>query len=245
MKKVDLQQAKALFEEQGYRILKYRYSLLEVPFEEVLRMIEPSSTAQKYVDFYKTHPVFAAVPAGARHHHWWKGGLEEHCKEMIGIGFDLLQLYAGDLNGQVSRSDIIIAVFLHDFAKIWAYIPITEEERAKNPDKYLPGQQFRFVKDKFRTLTDEHKTAVELMQYGVPVTEKQWSAVIFSEGGWSDAHFSFEGRSFTSQHAFSSNPLAVVMHILDLYSSMILGKSLYGQAEEKPTAAETEALAAQ
>jgi hypothetical protein len=233
MKKVTIKQAKALLEEQDTRMVKLRNAMLEVPFEDILRMIDPASTADKYVEFYRSHPVFSTVPAGAKHHHWWKGGLEEHCKEMIGMGFDLLELYPGDLN-KITRTDIIVAVFLHDFAKVWAYIPITEEDRTKNPERFMPEQQFKYVKDKFRLLTDEHKTAVELMKYGVPVTEKQWSGVVFCEGGYADANFSFTGRSFTSEHVMSSNALAPFMHILDIYSSQILGKSLFGQVEEKP-----------
>lgn len=244
MKKVTIKQAKALLEEQDTRLVKFRNALLEVPFEDVLSMIEPSSVAQKYVDFYRAHPAFAEVPAGARHHHWWKGGLEEHCKEMIGLGFDLMDMYPGDLN-QFTKSDVIIAVFLHDFAKIWTYAPITDKDREKAPDKWIPGQQFKYVKDKLKIVPDEHKTAVELMAYGVPVTEKQWSGVIFCEGGYADANFSFSGRSYTSEHVMSTNSLAPLMHILDLYSSQILGKSLYGQPEEPPTLEEKQLVNAQ
>jgi hypothetical protein len=244
MKKVHLKQAKALLEEQDTRLVKYRNSMLEVPFEDILYMIQDAKLAQKYVEFYRAHSAFAEVPAGARHHHWWKGGLEEHCKEMIGLGFDLMELYPGDLT-TFTKDDVIITVFLHDFAKIWAYIPVTDAERERAPERYLPGQQFRYIKDHFRKLTDEHKTILELCNNGIPVTEKQWSAVIFCEGGYADANFSFAGTSFTSQHVLSQNPLAVFMHMLDLYSSQILGKSLYGQPEEKSTQAEQEVAIAQ
>jgi hypothetical protein len=233
MKKVSLTEAKHLLESQNTRILKYRYGMVEVPMEDILYMIEPSTEAQKYVDFYNSHPAFATVPAGAKWHHWWKGGLEEHLKEMIGMGLDLLELYPGDLNGKINRSDVIIACFLHDFAKIWAYVPISEEDRQKNPKKYLEKQEFKYSEDAFRILPDEHKTLLELARHGIAPSDKQWSAVIFSEGGYSDANFGYANtRTTAGNHVNTDNALAPFIHMLDMYSSQILGKSLYGMPEK-------------
>lgn len=231
MKKLSIKEARDFLQEKDVRMFKYRNALLEVPFDNILYMIEPSNLAQKFVDFYNAFPAFREVPAGAKHHHWWKGGLEEHCKEMIGIGFDLMELYPGDLN-KFTKSDLIIAIFLHDFAKVQMYIPITPEDRKKAPDKYLKQQEFKYTKGKFNILDHESWTIVQLSNHGVPVTEHQWSAVVFGEGGYADANFGYNGRTRTADTVMSSNPLAVFISMLDAYSSQILGKSLFGMPEE-------------
>jgi hypothetical protein len=247
MKKVNIAEAKTLLETQDTRLVKYRHALVEVPFEDLLYMIEPMTLAQKYVDFYNAHPAFQEVPAGAKHHHWWKGGLEEHVKEMIGLGFDLLSLYPGDLQGKITRTDLIVTCFLHDFAKIWIYREITNEDRAKRPDKFLPAQEFTYINAK-NILDDESKTLLELAKHGIAPSEKQWSGVLFCEGGWSDANFGFRGPTSVGDAVMAQNPLVPMMHMLDIYSSQILGKSLYGSAAEtkQPSpaeAAELEAIA--
>jgi hypothetical protein len=96
------------------RLTRKRYA--ETTLREYLSQIQPTELTEKYLEFYDAHPFHKEVCAGAKHHHWWKGGLEDHLREMIGIGFDIMELYPGDFN--FSKSDLIIAVFLHDFGKI-------------------------------------------------------------------------------------------------------------------------------
>lgn len=237
MKKVTLKEAKQILEKQEVRLLKYRHAMVAMSMEDILWMIEPPELAKQYVEFYNAHPAFAEVCAGARHHHWWKGGLEEHVKEMVGLGFDMLELYSGDLTG-IDASDIVICCFLHDFSKIWTYEPLTEEDRKRFPNRYLKKQEFKYTqKQPFGFVDEETKCFLELAKHGIHLTERQASAILFCEGGYSDRNFGYGGTTRTGDQVMANNPLAVFMHVLDMWSSQVLGKSLYGpfgQAEEKP-----------
>jgi hypothetical protein len=234
MRKVTIPEAVSILKQQDIRMSKMRFAMVRTKFEDILWMIEPTSEAAKYVNLHQKFPAFAENPAGMKHHHWWKGGLEEHCKEMIGIGFDLYDLYSGDLS--FSKSDVIVAVFLHDFAKVWSYVPMTEEDK-KDP-RSKPGQEYKGNRDAFKKVDDESKTLLALSALGITPSEEQWSAVLFAEGGYSKANFSYQGRTDTGNSVYSHNPLAVFLHILDMYSSQILGKSLYAnssvEAQPKP-----------
>ncbi len=90
------------------RLTRRRYS--ETTMREYLAQIQPTGLAEQYLEFYDAFPFHKEVCAGAKHHHWWKGGLEDHLREMIGIGIDIMDLYPGDFT--FSKSDLIIAVFL-------------------------------------------------------------------------------------------------------------------------------------
>lgn len=222
VKHFDLMQVRPFLKSLDARLTRKRYTT--TPMREYLGQIQPADLAEKYLEFYDAHPFFKEVGAGAKHHHWWKGGLEDHCREMIGFGMDLMDLYPGDVS--FTRSDVIICVFLHDFAKVWNYRYITVEERAKTPNKFKEKQVFTYVEGAFSTLDVESTTLLELGRHGITPTDNQWSAVIFTEGGFSSANFNFRGITNTCNTVNHNNPLAPFMHILDMYSSQILGRSI-------------------
>ncbi len=205
------------------RLTRQRYS--ETTLEEYLEQIEPRVLAQQYLHFYYAHPFHKEVCAGAKHHHWWKGGLEDHLREMIGIGIDIMDLYPGDFT--FSKSDLIIAVFLHDFGKVWTYRYITDDDRSKNPKKFKEQQVFTYTDGQFNTLDAESRILLTLSRHGITPTDEQWSAVIFAEGGFSAAMYDFGGRSATGNTIFAKNHLATFVSVLDQWSAQILGKGIY------------------
>lgn len=222
IKKVSIKEVKNLLESQNMRLVRQRYAKTSI--RDYLLQLEPVELCQKYVAFYDAHKEkLEEVPAGAKHHHWWEGGLNDHCSEMIGLGLDLMEMYPGDV--QFTKSDVIISVFLHDFAKIWTYRKITSEDRERNK-RLLPNQVFTYTERK-PLVDDESATLLELSKYGISPTEMQWSAVLFAEGGYADANFGPEGRTSIGRYISSKNPLVVFTHILDLYSSQLLGRSIY------------------
>jgi hypothetical protein len=204
------------------RLTRKRYS--ETPLRDYLAQIQPTSLAEQYLKFYDAHPFHKEVCAGAKHHHWWAGGLESHLTEMLGIGMDVMDLYPGDFT--FTKSDLIISVFLHDFSKIWAYRYITPEDREKNPKKFKDKQVFTYTEGQFNILNDEARILLELGRAGIVPTDSQWSAVLFAEGGFSQAMYDFGGRSTTGNTVFSSNHLATMVSLLDQWSAAILGRSL-------------------
>jgi hypothetical protein len=206
-----------------FRVTRQRFA--KTTIREYLQSLTPPLNEQ-YTKFHDAHPYYNTVCAGAKHHHWWRGGLAQHVREMIGVGLDLFDLYHGDLQGKVTRDDIIIACYLHDFAKIWNYEEITDEDRERAPKKYLEQQLFKPVNGSFNIVDAESKTLLELAKFAVPVSESQWSAVLFAEGGYSDANFSINGLTRTSDTVMHCNPLAVLTHMIDMYSSQLLGGSI-------------------
>lgn len=224
MLKVNITEGMAALEQQGVRLSRARFA--DKPISDYLAEIEPKELADKYVAFHAAHSYFDTVCAGAKHHHWWRGGMADHIREMIGVSLDLYQLYKGDLGERITPSDIIIACYLHDFAKVWTYEEITDEDRERAPKKYLEQQLFKPVSGAFNILDEESTTLLELGKYGIVPTKQQWSAVVFAEGGWADAVWGPNGQTRVAGTVMAQNPLAVMIHMVDMYSSQILGGSI-------------------
>lgn len=223
VKHYDLMTVRPLLKTLDARLTRKRYAKTSI--EEYLGMIQPTSLAEQYLNFYKAHPFYKEVCAGAKHHHWWRGGLEEHVSEMIGMGVDLMDLYTGDFT-TFTRSDLIIVCFLHDFDKIWIYRYLTDEDRAKTPYKFHPSQVFTYNPGVNDILDGYSLKLLELARHDIAPTNQQWSAVLFHEGGYSDANFCFKGTTRTGDTISHSNLLAPFVHCLDVYSAMMLGRSI-------------------
>lgn len=222
IKHFDLQEVRPFLAGLGARLTRKRYA--RTTLREYLSQIEPVEMAEQYLQFYDAHTFHKEVCAGARHHHWWKGGLEAHLCEMIGVGLDMMNLYPGDFD--FSESDVIISVFLHDFAKVWLYREITPQDRERTPGKFKENQVFTYRDGAFDILDAENKILLELSRTGIAPTDKQWSAVLFAEGGYSKANFGYQGRTNTGNTVNHANHLAPFIHILDMYSSQLLGRSI-------------------
>lgn len=208
--------------DNGARLRRARYA--QTTMEQYLGQIAPADLASKYLAMYLSHPFHKEVCAGAKHHHWWEGGLEEHLREMIGIGFDIMDLYPGDFN--FTKTDVIIAIFLHDFSKVWTYRYITAEERQKASTKFKDKQVFTYTEGQFNILNEESRILLECGKFGIVPTDIQWSAVIFAEGGFSQAMYDFGGRSTPGNTVFGHNHLATFVSLLDQWSAQILGRSI-------------------
>ena len=223
IKKYSISEITSELKKQDARLIRKRYA--ETSISDYLSQIEPKELADKFIAFHNDHLFFDEVCAGAKHHHWWKCGLRDHCSEMIGMGMDIMDLYPGDFENRFTKTDLIIAVYLHDFAKIWIYRYITEQDRQFNK-RLHEKQVFTFNEGVQDILDSENLIAVELMKYGMPITKEQWSAIVFAEGGFASAHYNMHGTSKTSETVNKRNPLASFVSMLDLYSSQILGRSL-------------------
>lgn len=219
---LDLQEVRPFLKTLDARLTRRRYS--ETTLRGYLETIEPEGLRAQYLAFYDAFPFHKEVCAGAKHHHWWIGGLETHLCEMIGIGMDILDLYPGDFT--FTKTDLIISIFLHDFSKVWTYRLITSEDREKNPKKFKDKQLFTYTEGQFNILNEESKILLELSRHGITPSDLQWSAVIFAEGGFSQAMYDFGGRSATGNTIYSQNHLAVMVSLLDQWSAQILGRSI-------------------
>lgn len=205
------------------RLTRRRYS--ETSIQEYLAMIQPIELAEKYLEFYDNHPSYKTVCAGAKHHHWWIGGLEQHVREMIGIGMDLMDLYPGDMT--FTKTDLIIACFLHDFNKIWIYRELTADDREKHPKKYHEKQVFGYQNSGREEIMDGYSMILlELAKAGIVPSDIQWSAVLFHESAFSPAGWGYGGPSKQMDTVNTRNMLAVMVNLVDMYSSHLCGRSL-------------------
>lgn len=213
-----------ILEEQGIRAR--RSANRPKSMADYIAMLTDEHESPSWISFYEAHrEAFEKAPAGAKQHHWWKGGLHDHCTEMLGLAEDLFVLYPGKFNG-LHFDEVIQTVFLHDFPKIWWYREITSEERAAKPDKFHEKQVFTYVEGVDRILDAEGKLAAYLTRWPLPVSDRVWSGVLFAEGGFSKAHFKFGGTTGTSASVAKNNPVATIIHCLDLISSQLWGRSL-------------------
>jgi len=224
VKHYDLMTVRPFLKTMNARLTRRRYA--ETTIREYLEQIQPTELAEKYLEFYDAHPYYKEVCGGAKHHHWWKGGLEQHVREMIGMGLDLMDLYTGDMT--FTKSDLIISCFLHDFNKIWIYREITPEDREKDKTKRFHEKQiFTFTINPRADIMDGYSMILlELAKAGIVPTDIQWSAVLFHESAFSDAAWKYGGPSRTMDTVNTRNPLAVLTNLVDMYSSHFLGRSL-------------------
>lgn len=218
----DLMTVRPFLKTQNARLTRKRYATTSIA--DYLSQIQPTQLAEQYINFYKAHPFYDEVCAGAKHHHWWKGGLADHVREMIGVGMDLMDLYPGDFT--FTKTDVIIVCFLHDFDKIWLYRYLTAEDRAKTPSKFKEQQVFTYTVGVTDILDGYSLKLLELSRHGIVPTDQQWSAVLFHEGGYASANFDFNGATKTGNTVSHCNLLAPFIHILDMYSAMLLGRSI-------------------
>lgn len=178
-----------------------------------LSLIEDPRERELYERFYDDHPTFQEAPAGAKKHHWWRGGLEQHSVEMCEVAQALLNKF----KWKVKMSDVVQVIFLHDFPKVWSFRPVDP----MLDEDVVDNQEFVYEKEVHTILTPEHELAAYLTRWGLPVSDQVWSAVIFAEGGYAQANFGYGGTNRTSDTVNLKNPLAAFIHALDMLSSQV------------------------
>lgn len=220
--KIEQSQAVEILKSQGYRLIKHRFTNKK-PIE-YLEEIQPEDLAKKFIKLHEDHPFFDQVCAGCKHHHVETGGLARHVSEMIGWCLDITALHSGDWEGKVSKTDIIIGCYLHDFSKVWTYDYLSPEEQRELPIE-LKWQEFKAKDGLLKYVTEDAKLLMELAKYGIILSERQVGSVLFAEGGYSQANFDWMHLTKTAGTGLSDNPLAVLVSMADGFSAFILGRT--------------------
>jgi hypothetical protein len=191
--------------------------------ELTTRGIARADDAHKYTELLAETAYFFEAPAGAKHHHWWVGGLHQHVLEMVAWSIDQVDRYP-EAYRDITLEDIIVTALLHDFDKVWMYERLSPEDET-NP-KYASGQMFKSTSRHTSMLDGLNLTLLHLARRGIVPTEKQWSAILFAHGGYADANFTLAGPSRAGSTVMHANNLAVLLNMADMYSSQLLGKSI-------------------
>lgn len=143
---------------------------------------------------------FDRAPAGQTHHHNFTGGLLFHTAEVLTIMFRLKNyLPYNNLTypkADFSEVEMIVAAYLHDFAKIVTYV-----EEAKDAWRWADIE-----------LPDEVWTLNELAKAKISLTPNELNALLYAEGGWSNF------KDFVK----NMKPLAVLLHMADMWSAKVL-----------------------
>lgn len=153
--------------------------------------------------------ALSMCPGGSKMHHIEPGGLLRHYDEMI---YWMMNRHDSDLIlREINFSNIIEAVILHDISKPLFYRSSTQEEYEK--DRLF----FRYVKRERNVpmLNDDLLTCFIINYFKLDVSWEVFVAVLFAEGGWSDA---------AKMQGCQPNQLGYFLHMADLYSSQFLGR---------------------
>ncbi len=144
--------------------------------------------------------AFDRAPAAETYHHNFTGGLLLHTTEVLEIMLKLKKSLPYN-NLSYSRPDfsdeeVTIAAYLHDFAKIVTYV-----EDAKDAWRWTDIE-----------LPAEVWTLNELAKNGIGLSDNELNALLYAEGGWSDF------KEFIK----NMKPLAVILHMADMWSAKVL-----------------------
>lgn len=142
--------------------------------------------------------LFEQVQGSKTKHQAWKGGYIDHVTEVMNFGVMLYEGLQERLSLlSISRSDILLILFLHDLEKPWEYRLLddgTLEYRSELADKQAQ-KNFR------------HK---KIREYGIVLTEEQENALRYAEG---------EGDDYTP-HERVMGRLAGIVHPCDVLSAV-------------------------
>lgn len=170
---------------------------------KILNEISDFELKQKLLKIYEeVKEEFVSKPASVKRHHNKKGDMGRHILEVMRVA---LAVY--DVNPQwykCRRDDVITAVFVHDFDKLYRYIP--SEEWRQQP-KY-GSQMFQFDPDKIR-MNGTAEVVLFCARYGLFLSPLILNAITFHHGGWS-ADAAAGGGAL--------QPLAVLLHFADMLS---------------------------
>jgi len=143
---------------------------------------------------------FEEMPAGAKNHHSQVGGLNIHTAQVIEIALDMAEIKKSHIASEVTRDDIIIAAFLHDFSKVVMYRRLPPDEVEKNN-----GREFKF--DSNLGILDAETWTLQKCLV---------NALHYAEGGFA--------TWVNQRNQPKWSKLGVLISCADVYSAMILGK---------------------
>src|SRR5581483_8583092 len=175
----------------------------------LLNCISDADLRSKYVKLYMENKhLFTEYPASTKYHHSWKCGLDEHTKEVMNLCVQFFMVFNADMQSKgITADDAIICGFIHDLDKLGKYAPNSvPPESAK--------QEFVYNNNRLDA-SSVGRTVNILSKYGITLTDAQLNALTFTEGGWS-----VESKARSNS---KPEPLAVLVHMADLYSTYFWG----------------------
>ena len=144
----------------------------------------------RLLDYLVSSQEFLIKPAGAKVHHSFNGGLLQHTCEVLEHA-----LFLNDfLDSPVPKDDLIVACFLHDLGKVYAYY--------KNKSgSWAAG----------KTCISQESIAFHwAAKFGLPLNYNIICGVEFAHGGWSIV---------AKEWNIEPLPVSVLLHAADQFST--------------------------
>ena len=176
-------------------------------------LLKEASEQRKGVDkllaWLETTDFFTA-PASTRFHGAYEGGLVEHS---LNVYDAFMKLFGQEeAHGRVS---VLICTLLHDVCKSGFYK--TELRNRKNEQGQWEKVPVYAIEDQFPMGHGEK--SVWLIERFVRLTAEESVAIRWHMGGFDDA---VRGGSYALTAAFEKYPLALKLHMADMYASYML-----------------------
>lgn len=152
---------------------------------------------------------FFEAPASTRFHGAYKGGLLEHS---LNVYDAFIKLFG---NSEHNKDSIIICTLLHDVCKVGFYS--VEYRNKKNEAGVWEKVPVYVVDDKLPYGHGEK--SVYILNCFMRLKTEEAMAIRWHMGGFDEA---VKGGSYAQSSAFGQFPLAVKVHMADLYASYIM-----------------------
>lgn len=153
---------------------------------------------------------FFTAPASTRFHGAYEGGLVEHSLNV----YDAFMKLFGQEESH-NRASVLICTLLHDVCKSGFYK--TELRNHKNEQGQWEKVPVYAIEDHFPMGHGEK--SVWLIERFVRLTAEESVAIRWHMGGFDDA---VRGGSYAISAAYEKYPLALKLHMADMYASYIL-----------------------
>ena len=152
---------------------------------------------------------FFEAPASTRFHGAYKGGLLEHS---LNVYDAFIKLFGNDGH---NKDSVIICTLLHDVCKVGFYS--VEYRNKKNEAGVWEKVPVYVVDDKLPYGHGEK--SVYILNCFMRLKTEEAMAIRWHMGGFDEA---VKGGSYAQSSAFGQFPLAVKIHMADLYASYIM-----------------------
>lgn len=211
-----------------------------------LQKAPPEHMREALLQLHDKYSALICTQAGsAAKHHWWVGGYVQHVCEVCE---NVEWLGPSAALTEEEQELLSVAAYLHDFDKLWKYeresdpptpkqlhyarglgcvldpnetkasISLKIEAAKEGAVSSAPPviRPFRYIKDAL-AFNGTAKIQAVVASVGLVLPDLVLHAITFHHGGWSEPYMTHPTYSPTM------HPVAVVLHIADLWSSHILG----------------------
>ena len=207
---------------------------------------------ERFVDLYKTNikrdgadglldwlesTTFFMDPASSKYHMAFPGGL---CQHSLNVYDRLEKLVVNEFSVNTAyhmptKESIAIVSLLHDLCKIGCYVTEPKNQKTYDPEKVAAAPKYQVKSDSLGEFIWETvmgykhndplpyghgEKSVWLIQKHMQLTDEEAFAIRYHMGSWNEA------EKNNASVAFTTYPLAFMLHVADEYATFIDEKDM-------------------